>query len=45
MMAMKKATENANNLIIDLNNTYNKLRQENITQEISEIVNGAAALV
>lgn len=42
MMSMKKATENANNLIIDLNNIYNKLRQENITQEISEIVNGAA---
>ncbi|CAA3704255.1 ATP synthase gamma chain [Candidatus Portiera aleyrodidarum] len=42
MMSMKKATENANNLIIDLNNIYNKLRQENITQEITEIINGAA---
>lgn len=42
MISMKKATENANELIIDLNNIYNKLRQENITQEISEIVNGAA---
>ncbi|CEI58830.1 ATP synthase F1 subunit gamma [Candidatus Portiera aleyrodidarum] len=42
MISMKKATENANELIRDLNNIYNKLRQENITQEISEIVNGAA---
>ncbi len=44
MMAMKSATDNAGNLIRDLNLVYNKARQAAITQEISEIVGGAAAV-
>lgn len=42
--AMKNATENAENLIEELNLEYNKLRQASITQELIEIVNGAQAL-
>lgn len=42
--AMKNATENADNLIQELNLEYNKLRQASITQELIEIVNGAQAL-
>lgn len=44
MVAMKAATDNAGNLINDLQLVYNKARQAAITQEISEIVGGAAAL-
>ena len=43
MMAMKSATDNAGELIKELQTVYNKARQAAITQEISEIVSGAAA--
>ena len=43
MVAMKNATDNAKNLIDDLQLIYNKARQAAITQEIAEIVSGAAA--
>jgi len=42
--AMKNATDNANEIINVLRRNYNRARQANITQEISEIVGGAAAL-
>ena len=45
MVAMKAATDNAGQLIDDLELVYNKARQAAITQEISEIVGGAAALL
>jgi F-type H+-transporting ATPase subunit gamma len=44
MVAMKSATDNATDLIKDLQLIYNKARQAAITQEISEIVSGAAAV-
>ena len=44
MIAMKAATDNAGDLIDDLQLVYNKARQAAITQEISEIVSGAAAV-
>jgi F-type H+-transporting ATPase subunit gamma len=44
MLAMKNATENAGDLIDELQLAYNKARQAAITQEISEIVSGAAAV-
>ncbi|WP_313315842.1 F0F1 ATP synthase subunit gamma [Stutzerimonas nitrititolerans] len=44
MIAMKNATDNAGELISDLQLVYNKARQAAITQEISEIVGGAAAV-
>jgi F-type H+-transporting ATPase subunit gamma len=44
MIAMKNATDNAGELIDDLTLVYNKARQAAITQEISEIVGGAAAV-
>ncbi len=44
MVAMKAATDNAGNLIDELELVYNKARQAAITQEISEIVSGAAAV-
>lgn len=44
MVAMKSASDNADNLIDDLRLAYNKARQAAITQEISEIVGGAAAI-
>ena len=44
MVAMKNATDNANDLIQDLTLTYNKARQASITTQILEIVSGAAAL-
>ena len=44
MVAMKSATDNAGNLIDELQLAYNKARQAAITQEISEIVGGAAAV-
>lgn len=44
MVAMKAATDNAGQLIDDLQLVYNKARQAAITQELSEIVGGAAAI-
>jgi len=44
MTAMHKATENADELVKELNLTYNKCRQSSITNEIIEIVSGAEAL-
>lgn len=44
MTAMKTATDNAQNIISDLTISYNRARQGAITQEITEIVAGAAAL-
>ena len=44
MVAMKSASDNATKLIGTLNLVYNKARQAAITQEISEIVGGAAAV-
>ena len=44
MVAMKNATDNAGELIDDLTLIFNKARQAAITQEISEIVGGAAAV-
>jgi len=42
--AMKNATDNATDILNMLRRTFNRARQANITQEISEIVGGAAAL-
>jgi len=44
MVAMKNATDNAGELIEELQLVYNNVRQAAITQEISEIVAGAEAL-
>ncbi|MEQ3635084.1 F0F1 ATP synthase subunit gamma [Alcanivorax sp.] len=44
MIAMKAASDNAGDIIRDLQLVYNKARQAAITQEISEIVGGAAAV-
>ena len=44
MTAMDQATENANDLLRELRISFNKARQETITNEISEIVGGVAAL-
>jgi F-type H+-transporting ATPase subunit gamma len=44
MIAMKSATDNAGDMIDDLQLVYNKARQAAITQELSEIVAGAAAV-
>ena len=44
MAAMSAATDNSTERIADLNLTYNKARQAQVTNEISEIVGGAAAL-
>jgi F-type H+-transporting ATPase subunit gamma len=41
--AMKNATDNASDMLDDLRRTYNRARQAQITQEIAEIVGGAAA--
>ena len=43
MVAMKSATENAEDLIDDLTLSYNKVRQSNITREMIEIASGANA--
>ncbi len=43
MVAMKNATENAQELIEDLTLSYNKVRQSNITREMIEIASGAQA--
>ena len=44
MVAMKSATDNAGDIIDDLELVYNKARQAAITQELSEIAGGAAAV-
>jgi F-type H+-transporting ATPase subunit gamma len=44
MVAMRNATDNANELIEDLTLMYNKARQESITKELLDITGGAAAL-
>jgi F-type H+-transporting ATPase subunit gamma len=44
MVAMKSASDNAGTMIDDLELIYNKARQAAITQELSEIVSGAAAV-
>ncbi|MCP5347743.1 MAG: F0F1 ATP synthase subunit gamma [Gammaproteobacteria bacterium] len=44
MIAMKNATDNAGDLIEEMELVYNKARQASITQELSEIVSGAAAV-
>jgi F-type H+-transporting ATPase subunit gamma len=44
MVAMKSASDNAEDLIDDLQLLYNKARQAAITQELAEIVGGAAAV-
>jgi F-type H+-transporting ATPase subunit gamma len=44
MVAMKSATDNAGDMVDELEMVYNKARQAAITQEISEIVSGAAAV-
>jgi F-type H+-transporting ATPase subunit gamma len=44
MVAMKAATDNAGDLMDELQLVYNKARQAAITQEISEIVSGSAAV-
>jgi F-type H+-transporting ATPase subunit gamma len=44
MVAMRNATDNANELIEELTLMYNKARQESITKELLDITGGAAAL-
>ncbi len=44
MIAMRNATDNARDLVRDLTLTFNKARQSNITNEVSEIATGAVAL-
>ena len=44
MVAMRNATDNANELVQDLTLMYNKARQESITKELLDITGGAAAL-
>lgn len=44
MVAMRNATENANELVSSLSLTYNKVRQANITREVTEIASAAEAM-
>jgi F-type H+-transporting ATPase subunit gamma len=44
MFAMKNATDSANTMVSELTLHYNRVRQGAITQEIAEIVGGAAAM-
>jgi len=44
MVAMRNATDNANDLILELTKTYNRVRQTSITTQILEVVSGANAL-
>jgi F-type H+-transporting ATPase subunit gamma len=44
MVAMRTATENANELVTDLTLSYNRVRQAQITREVSEVAAGGAAL-
>ena len=43
-VTMKQATENANDMIKDITQEYNRMRQANITKEIMEIIGGVEAL-
>ena len=43
MLAMQNATDSADNMLADLNMTYNRVRQADITQQIVEVAAGAAA--
>ncbi len=44
MIAMRGATENADDMVKTLTRQYNRARQSQITRELSEIIGGAAAL-
>jgi len=44
MVAMRNATENANDMIRELTLVYNKARQESITKELLDITGGVEAL-
>ena len=44
MVAMRNATDNANEMVVDLTLEMNKARQEMITTELLDIVGGAAAV-
>jgi F-type H+-transporting ATPase subunit gamma len=44
MVAMRNATDNANELVDELTLMYNKARQESITKELLDITGGVAAL-
>ena len=44
MVAMRNATENANEIVDDLTLELNKARQESITSELLDIISGVAAL-
>ena len=44
MVAMRSATDNANEMVVDLTLEMNKARQETITKELLDIVGGAAAV-
>jgi F-type H+-transporting ATPase subunit gamma len=44
MVAMRGATENADDMITVLTRQYNRARQTQITRELSEVISGAAAL-
>ena len=44
MVAMRNATDNANEMVSDLTLLSNKVRQESITNELLDIISGAAAL-
>ena len=44
MVAMRNATDNANEMVVDLTLEMNKARQETITKELLDIVGGAAAV-
>ena len=45
MVAMRNATESANEMVTDLTLLSNKVRQESITNELLDIVGGSAALL
>ena len=44
MVAMRNATDNANDLVDSLSLTYNKVRQANITNQVTEIASAAEAM-
>jgi F-type H+-transporting ATPase subunit gamma len=44
MVAMRNATDNANDLVQSLSLTYNKVRQANITNQVTEIASAAEAM-
>jgi F-type H+-transporting ATPase subunit gamma len=44
MVAMRNATDNANDIVDGLSLTYNKVRQANITREVTEIASAAEAM-